>query len=129
MTQKNGSPSEKDCRKYSASAKLLLRRLFFNGLEYGQRLVVVEEGQLRTLDFETVHVVEHLDERIFVLHVGAGHPGHAHILEFEFLALQLIAAEETVAVGASGDHRVGGIELQREEIRLLIDRLCARDFS
>ena len=54
-------------------------------------------------------------------HVGAGHPGHAQVLEFEFLAFELILAEEAVAVRTPCDHRIGGIELQGEEIGLLTD--------
>ena len=87
---------------------LLLGGLFFDGLEYGQRLVVVEERQHAALDFETVDFVEHLDERILVLHIGTSHPGHTHILELQLLAFQLILAEEAVADS--------GLDIENEDL-------------
>ena len=76
------------------------------------------EFQLRTFDRIAVHLVEHLHESILVLHVGAGHPGHAQVSERQLLSFQLVFAEETVAVGASGHHRIGSVEFQGEEIGL-----------
>ena len=92
------------------------------GTEPGQQRLVVVELQLRTHERGAVHFVEHPDESILVLHVGAGHPGHAQIAELQLAVLLLVLTEKAVAVGASRNERVGGIEFQREGIRPGIDR-------
>ena len=88
-----------------------MSRSVLHGTELGKQLLVVVEFQLRALDLVAVHLVEHLHESVLVLHLGAGHPGHAEILELQLLPFQLVLAEEAVAVGTARHERIGGVEV------------------
>ena len=91
-------------------------------MELGQQRLVVVELQRRTADLVAIHLVEHLDEGILELHIGACHPRHAERTELQLTFAGLILAEEAIAVRTAGNHRIGRIEHKGEGIGLTVDR-------